>query len=1352
MDGIVLAVVNPDTGGIYSASGSTIFGLDAGVDNTGENVVFHGTNTGKGNTGSYVYGLGDSAAYYNTGTRVIAVGNAAGYQNIGSECIFLGDGAGQSNSGQQAICLGVYSGVSSGNDYSVFIGAYAGQYSATNGSGLDIFIGSNAGSFAYGDRTIGIGTNALRSNGGNDVIGIGFAAGDNEFNIQGVVSNSIFLGSNPGQSNLNASGNIFMVYGTEYNAQPFLRGDMSDRLLGIGCTPSYNLDVTGSARITADVHFTGLTSNSNPYILTVDGSGFVAYESNIQLSNWSSYPANTDVNMSGYSISNVNNISTATVNASSDIYIAGVSLSGAITSLSGSVSNISGYVYTQIPSICGAITSLSGNVSNISGYVYTQIPSICGAITSLSGSVSNISGYVYTQIPSICGAITSLSGYVYSLSGAQFWANFAAVNNVNMSGFVISNISSAFISNNATISGTLTVSAEVVRNALNVSGLATLSSLIVQNDISSARTNYKYSNVMYVMSNGNDTTGIGSILNPFATISKAVSVLESQTLDYDQQGVIYVGPGSYGAFTISKGYLTINGPTMHNNQPQYMTTIGPITVSISGQTATYDQNQVILNGLLIAGGGNPAITNNSTSQHNLVIKNSLLNGNDRIVNQTASNATGTRFIMQDCKIQQDSSATSTSSVLLLSGNAWLTIDRCEITTVNKGAPLEIAGSTWLRGLANSLITCTLSSSTGTPPLVDLKSSTVLLPHTFASNSFFYQATNTKFTQSACAIAFTNTSNLNPTGTTPAIIQLYNNIFQLTGTNDTSNYVVKTYNTNNSYPVNSLYVFRSNNKIFQATGVSYASIIDPSISTSAISNLIGLGPNDPDTGSNWAVFPATQNVNMSGFVISNISSVFISNNATISGLATLSAATVQNNLSINQLNGATYPTTLGSTGQVLTISSTANTLYWATLSGQGYSGNVLKVDQVYGSDTLGSVGVYPYLTISKALSVASAGQMVWIMPGTYNEILNIPNNVSVRGANTQSVTIQQLNVTNSTTLITMGSNSRLEDVTLTLTSSSTPTNNAVYRCVQISNGNIPTSKLRSMVMNVNNFNPCGSAVGIYTYGDVSNPFNVTSADTIRGSTINVNTSGQQGGYATCIQVAGANRTSARDTNVFVTGTNCLGSRLIGCETVSAAALDLRASVISASGSSLTNCSLAEVSQTNPSSEIIMSYTRLQNHNANSLGFTAAQIPTNIVFGTYENNKPSGANGWTQSNFNTNYYMLPGSTLRSNLITDVSLASPFIIEQDCLLHNVFFSANSNIVSNGVMTLNIYHDDTTSTNLILSLNMSGALSNVSNTTFSYTFHSGDKMFVNLCGGGATGNQLDNGFRNMQVNIGLF
>jgi hypothetical protein len=639
-----------------------------------------------------------------------------------------------------------------------------------------------------------------------------------------------------------------------------------------------------------------ISSTANTlYWTTAGGGGNIA--------DWATCNAIQNVNLSGYSISNISNVSTGTVTASSDIFIRGVSVSGSITTLSGTVSNLSGYVNT--------------------------------------------------------------------ISGAQFWSTFPAIQNVNMSGYSISNISAAFISNNVTISGITTLSSATVRNALNVSGLTTLSSLVVTGDLSSARTNYKYSNVMYVMSNGNDTTGTGSILNPFATLSKAVSVLESQTLDYDQQGVIYLGPGEFNfndGITITKGYLTINGPTMHNNQPQYMTPIGPITINITGQTATYDQNQVILNGLFITGGatgGSPAITNNSTSPHNLVIKNSLLNGKNRIINQTASNATGTRFIMQDCKVQQDTSATSTSSVLLLSGNAWVTIDRCEITTANKGAPIELAGTTWLRGLANSLIICTLSSATETPPIVNVASSAVLLPHTFASNIFFYQATNTKFTQSACAIAFTNTSNLNSNGATPAIIQLYNNIFQLTGTNDSTNYVLKTYNSNNIYPTNSLYVFRANNKVYQATGVSYASIIDPSISTSAISNLIGLGPNDPDTGSNWSSFPAIQNVNMSGYVISNISAAFISNNLNASGLVTVSGLTVQNLLTVgSNISGVT-----SINGTTVGINSARNTI----TIGNGVGTHVSASSIVYIGNTAGSSSnVNDVIAIGRGAGISNNG--------------------------------------------------------------------------------------------------------------------------------------------------------------------------------------------------------------------------------------------------------------------------------------------------------------------------------------------------------------------------------------------
>jgi hypothetical protein len=392
-----------------------------------------------------------------------------------------------------------------------------------------------------------------------------------------------------------------------------------------------------------------------------------------------------------------------------------------------------------------------------------------------------------------------------------------------------------------------------------------------------------------------------------------------------------------------------------------------------------------------------------------------------------------------------------------------------------------------------------------------------------------------------------------------------------------------------------------------------------------------------------------------------------------------------------------------------------------------------------------VGTYSFATISKALSVASAGQLVQIMPGTYTQTANltIPSGVAIRGAGTQSVTIQRLNATTSATLFTLGSNCRIEDVTLTLTSSTAVTAGAVYTAVTVDDGNIPSAKLRTMVINVTNNNPSGSCVGLLTTGSSTSPSVVTSADTIRGSTINVNASGQQGGYAQCIRVAGANRSSARDTNLFVIGTNCSGSQLIGCETVSAGYLDLRASIVSASGdaTSITNCSMAEISQTNPSSEIILSYTRLQYHGANSLGFTAAQIPTNIVFGIFD------TNAWNNADFFKSYYLLPGTMVRSTAISNAAAAAPFVIEQDCLLRGVYLSANVSL-SGSVMTMNVYHMSTASTP-VFSLSLTGSVTNVANNSKSYTFHSGDLMYVSLSGDNTT---PPNTLRSFQVNIGLF
>jgi hypothetical protein len=452
------------------------------------------------------------------------------------------------------------------------------------------------------------------------------------------------------------------------------------------------------------------------------------------------------------------------------------------------------------------------------------------------------------------------------------------------------------------------------------------------------------------------------------------------------------------------------------------------------------------------------------------------------------------------------------------------------------------------------------------------------------------------------------------------------------------------------------------------------------------------------------------------------------------------------------DGAVYKGDFGTSGAVLTSAGSNAPPYWSSVSSFG---NILRVDASYGSDTLGAVGTYPFATISKALSVATAGQLVQIMPGTYTQTadLTIPANVAIRGAGTQSVLIQRLNATTSATMFTMGSNTRIEDVTLTLTSSTTETADAAYTAVRIDGSNVQSAKLRTLVINVTNNNPLGGCGGLVVTGNIDNPGTVTSADTIRGSTINVTTSGAVGlaASAGCIVVVGENRVSVRDTNLFITATNCSGVNIFGCETNSPNSyLDLRSSLVSASADVLTisYSTVAEISQTDPSSQIILSYTRLQNLEANDYGFTTAQVPTNIVFGLYKDK----TRAFTDAD-DANYFLMPGTTPASTAIEEYSNAAPFIIEQDCLLRGIFFNANTSI-SSGSVKAQIYHNTVidTSTNPVatLQLDSSNGLKVSSNDTFSYKFHKGDYMYVNLSM--KLGVTNTSNLRSFQINVGLF
>jgi len=466
-----------------------------------------------------------------------------------------------------------------------------------------------------------------------------------------------------------------------------------------------------------------------------------------------------------------------------------------------------------------------------------------------------------------------------------------------------------------------------------------------------------------------------------------------------------------------------------------------------------------------------------------------------------------------------------------------------------------------------------------------------------------------------------------------------------------------------------------------------------------------------------------------------------------GLLTVSAARISNNLSLSRVNGAAYPQTLGNVGQVLTISSAATTLYWTTPLSFSY-GNVIRVDSVYGNDAYGAVGTYPYKTLNTAVAAATTGNLVWVGPGTYTLTapLVLSNGVAIRGAGTQSVQIQYLNATTSFTMVTMNSNCRIEDVTVTFTSSSTITSGAVYVGFYIEGSNVLTTKIRGIVLNMTNYNPGGNVVGVLTRGDIASPELPTSADTMRGSTININTSGQIGGYASCVRVAGQNRVSERDMNNFLVGTNCSGSRLIAKETVSAGYLDMRASLIAATGTGLTNCSLAEISQTNLSSVIILSYTRLQYHSANGLGFTTAQIPTNVIYTLYES-----TGTWSTAEFNDTYYITPGTQNIASAITTAGVEVPFVVEQDCIFHGITMNINNPIINNGIMTATIYHNSVVASNIISSLSLSavGGTTRIINDLISHKLLKGETLYTVVTGTGATGNQST--FHSLQVNFAL-
>ena len=282
--------------------------------------------------------------------------------------------------------------------------------------------------------------------------------------------------------------------------------------------------------------------------------------------------------------------------------------------------------------------------------------------------------------------------------------------------------------------------------------------------------------------------------------------------------------------------------------------------------------------------------------------------------------------------------------------------------------------------------------------------------------------------------------------------------------------------------------------------------------------------------------------------------------------------------------------------------------------QPYLGGVLRVDQIYGNDMNAPANKYQtaFKTIGTAMANANYGDQVWVLPGTYNEAVVFSNGVNLRGVNLNSVIIQRLNVTSNTTLITLASNSRLEDVTLKLTSSSSNAKQLVG--VMFSNVQ-GTAKIRTILANFDNSamtcNVATNFYGIYSSG--SSATGVSSFDEMQRCTINVTSSGP--GAKRGIYLDGSNALHCRDVNIYCkdnpTYSGTSNGTYFGCETNHPNAVFTIKTSTTYGYAAVAGNTSADISQTQ--GQIILASTDLPNRAGNGKGFTAAIAQPSLTFG-------------------------------------------------------------------------------------------------------------------------------------------
>ena len=245
-----------------------------------------------------------------------------------------------------------------------------------------------------------------------------------------------------------------------------------------------------------------------------------------------------------------------------------------------------------------------------------------------------------------------------------------------------------------------------------------------------------------------------------------------------------------------------------------------------------------------------------------------------------------------------------------------------------------------------------------------------------------------------------------------------------------------------------------------------------------------------------------------------------------------------------------PTVLNFVGAGVVATAVGNGIVNVTIPGGGAGnlgllqmGNTVVVDQINGNDATGAVNGLPFKTVNAAVTYTAGlvlppgGVTIWILPGTYilSAGLTIPATCSMRGLSLQTTKLSWVASApgGTATLLTMGENTRVEDLSLTITSGDSTTNLVGISTPGTTSVN---SKLRTCVLNVTNsglgFNTTTNVYGVLcSGGGVLGP-GTFSFNCLKGSTINVQSNGGGNKFGIYMPASSASQISTRDINVWV----------------------------------------------------------------------------------------------------------------------------------------------------------------------------------------------------------------------------